>query len=215
MGNNKIPEAIIFDFDGTLVDSERITYELVSPVVSKYLGRPFTVDEVNKLRGVVWKETFRKWFPDRHKELNAEISERWASANPVLPMYPGVKGLLASLNHRGIRMGIASSRERESLIGSLKRLSIDAYFEAVVGQEDTPVHKPNPDPLLLAMSIMGIDGDSCIYIGDQVTDILASRSAGMLSGGASWGEGNESVLKDASPDYIFTSPVEIVESMFA
>ena len=215
MGINKTPEAIIFDFDGTLVDSERITYELVSPIVSKYLGRHFTEDEVNNLRGVVWKETFRKWFPDRYEELNAQISERWASANPVLPMYPGIEAMLTSLNHRGIRMGIASSREKESLIKSLKRLSIDKYFETVVGQEDTPVHKPHPDPLLLAMSLMDVKGDSCIYIGDQVTDIHASRSAGMFSGGASWGEGNESLLKGASPDYIFTRPDEILESMFA
>lgn len=215
MGDNKIPEAIIFDFDGTLVDSERITYELVSPIVSKYLGRRFTEDEVNSLRGIVWKETFRRWFPDRHEQLNREISERWASANPVLPMYPGVKDMLATLNKMGTRMGIVSSREKGLLVGNLKSLSIEGYFETVLGQEDTPVHKPNPGPLLLAMSIMDIKGDSCIYVGDQVTDIHASRSAGMFSGGASWGEGNEAHLREASPDFIFTRPDKVLESMFA
>lgn len=215
MGNNRIPEAIIFDFDGTLVDSEKITYELVSPIVSKYLGRLFTEDEVNNLRGVVWKETFKNWFPDRHEQLNREISERWASADPMLPMYPGVKDMLASLRDRGVRMAIASSREKKSLVNGLVRLSIDSYFEAVVGQEDTQAHKPHPDPLLLALSRMGIEGSSCIYIGDQVTDISASRSAGMLSGGASWGEGNESILKGASPDYIFTRPHDVFQNVFA
>ncbi len=210
-----MPEAIIFDFDGTLVDSERITYEIVSPIVSKYLGRVFTEDEVNSLRGVVWKETFRKWFPDRHERLNREISARWATVNPVLPMYPGVSNMLASLKHRGVHMGIASSRERGLLVENLRMLSIDSYFEAVVGQEDTQMHKPNPEPLLLALSGMGVDGATCIYIGDQATDIRASKSAGMLSGGASWGEGNQSALLMESPDYIFSRPDEVIESMFS
>lgn len=209
MGTNNTPEAIIFDFDGTLVDSERITYELSAPIISKYMGRDFTCEELNSLKGKVWKSAFRQWLPEDHEKLYQEIVDNWRAVDPVLPLYPEIRTMLEALHRNGVVMAIASSRERSLISRDLGRLSISEFFEVVVGQEDTFKHKPDPDPLLLASELLRIKESHCIYVGDQVSDIEASRSAGMLSGGASWGEGNHSLLKQAIPDYLFVRPADI------
>lgn len=212
--NNRTPEVIIFDYDGTLVDSEKITYELSAPIISKYLGRRFSKEELNSLKGKVWKNAFRKWLPDNYENLYQDIVENWKKIDPVIPLYPEIRMALKLLHNHGVKMAIASSNKRNFILKNLERLSISNFFEVVVGQEDTVNYKPDPDPLIRASELMKLERGRCIYIGDQVSDIEASKSAGMFSGGASWGEGNHAILQDASPDYIFTKPTDIHEVLF-
>ncbi len=214
MGTGRIPEAIIFDFDGTLVDSEKITFQLAMPIITKHIGRELTAEELSTIKGKVWKSAFKKWLPDDHEKLYQEIVDNWKAVDPVLPLYPFIREMLENLNKTGIPMAIVSSRERSLISRDLERLSIDRFFKIVVGQEDTGHHKPDPEPLLLASDLLRLENNFCIYIGDQVSDITASRAAGMISGGAFWGEGVKNILKDAAPDYLFSEPNEVVQQIF-
>lgn len=204
-----IPEAIIFDFDGTLVDSERVTLEVSRPVISKYLGRPITDEELNSLKGKVWKIELARIVPGRDRELHEEIVREFERKNPAIDAYPSVHRLLSDLRDMEISLGIASSRRSDNIRSILEKLGMDEYFEIVVGQEDTRRHKPDPDPLLLAAAGMNTLGEKCIYIGDQPGDIQASRAAGMLSGAALWGEGKPDEMVPAFPDYVFREPEDI------
>lgn len=208
-------ETVIFDFDGTLVDSEKITFELASPIISKYVGREITESDLASYKGKAWKTAFKEWVPNNYEKLYHEIVKSWEEIDPVLPLYPEVINMIQALHQKGVAMGIASARERSLIVRDLRRLSINKYFDVVVGQEDTYRHKPDPEPLLLVSELLGTENSDCVYIGDQVSDIQASRSAGMLSGAAAWGEGIRSALKDANPDYLFSKPMEVVESLFS
>lgn len=206
---------VIFDFDGTLVDSEQITFELASPIISRFVGREITREELAGYKGKVWKTAFKEWVPEQYEMMYQEIVESWRNTDPLLPLYPEVIDLIQTLSEKGIGMAIASARERRLIVRDLKRLSIDTYFDAVVGQEDTLRHKPDPDPLLLASRLLGAEKSNCMYIGDQISDIQASRSAGMVSGAATWGEGIHSVLESAKPDFLFSRPMEVVQNLFS
>lgn len=209
-----IPAAIIFDFDGTIVDSERATFEIASPILSKYLGRMITGEEFNNLKGKVWKREFEKWLPVNHSRAYNEIVRKWEATDHDIPAYEGVLELLSLLKSRGVGMGIASSRETGQITELLEKLKIEAYFGAVIGQNDTSRHKPDPDPLNLAADIMRVDRTRCIYIGDQLWDIMAAKSAGMISGAALWGEGDGDVLSQAQPDYLFKKPCDVLKAIF-
>lgn len=209
MGISYLPEVVIFDFDGTLVDSEGVTYDVCAPILTKYLGRPFSKTDMNDLKGKAWRKIFMDWFPQNYDNVYQEIFEIWKTSDPKLPLYPGITGMLENLKGKGVRMAIASSREHKLISNYLKRLSISEYFEYIVGQEDTEYHKPHPAPLLMASQLMGIETQKCLYVGDQVADIQASRAAGMMAGGASWGEGVYSQLIKERPDHIFKEPIEI------
>lgn len=204
-------EAVIFDFDGTLANSEQITFNVVRPILSKYLNKEISDSDLNDLKGKVWKTTFKEWLPDTYLELYAEIDRAWTSMNPFIPMYPDVSEMLASLKERNTLMAIASSRESGLLKQILKQNNLTEYFSYIVGQEDTKSHKPSPDPLLAAAKGIGIRPAKCIYIGDQPWDLMASRAAGMMSGAALWGEAEAEAMLRQKPDMVFKIPHDVVD----
>ena len=214
MTSNFLPGAIIFDFDGTMVDSETATLRIAMPIISRHLGRKVHEGELEVLKGRVWKEEFRKWFPDSHYDVYNEIVSTWEEADPDIGPYNGISEILRHLFDKQIPMAIASSREGRLVKGTLSKLGWGSYFEAVVGQEDTDRHKPEPHPLLMVSDILGIKPQKCIYIGDQPWDIRASKAACMTSGAALWGEGRFEVLAAESPDFMFHHPLDVIAQFF-
>lgn len=207
------PDAIIFDFDGTMVNSETATISIASPVISKYLGRQVSSEEMDNLKGKVWKKELQKWFPGNHEEVHMEIVRSWEKTKPDIRAYNGVSEILDIINENNVPMAVASSRKSSHLIEMIGKLSWDKYFETIVGQDDTTSHKPEPDPLILAAKRLGKRSTECIYIGDQVWDIRASKAAGMISGVALWGDGKQDVLMNEKPDFIFHSPTDIPKKL--
>ena len=208
------PEAFVFDFDGTMVDSEAATLEIAKPIISKHLGREVMGEEMDGLKGKVWKKEFRRWFPDTHYQVYNEIVEAWELTKPVIEPYHGIAEVIIFLHRKRIPLGIASSREARLVREILENLGWEGYFGAVVGQEDTEKHKPEPHPLIKAAEILDVSPDDCIYIGDQAWDIQSSRAAGMLSGAALWGEGRIALLKNEKPDFMFHSPGDVIGKLF-
>lgn len=213
MSANFTPGAIIFDFDGTMVNSEEETIRIARPVISKHLGREISDREMDGLKGKVWKKEFQKWFPENHDEVHREIIKTWNKADPEIKAYEGISELLNILQEKGIPVAVASSRETRLIGEIIEKLSWDNYFDIVVGQDDTIKHKPDPDPLLLAAERLGIQPMECIYIGDQVWDIKASKAAGMFSGAALWGDGKLELLMKVQPDFIFYVPGDIPDKL--
>lgn len=207
-------KTVIFDFDGTIVDSEGAVIEIAKPVLSEYFGRSVKQSEVSYLKGRAWVYIFKEWFPEKYQEVYNRIVEAWFEAKPLLSAYTGIEDALKQLKELGVDIGIASSRETRYIHELLSDLSLGGYFNAVVGQTDTERHKPDPAPLLFAASRMRAKPENCIYIGDQPTDIAASRAAGMPSGGAMWGTSEPEALQEASPDFLFESPVNIISDVF-
>lgn len=207
------PTTVIFDLDGTIIDSEKPAFEIARAVLPKF-GKNLSQKELNYLKGKPWLYVLKEMFPDDGQEIYDEILVEWDRVNPKITMYDGMHETLSALQNLGIDLGIVSSKGTEYIVKDLEDLSIRSYFETVVGQRDTYRHKPYPDPLILAAKLMDVAPSNCIYIGDQESDIIASRSAGMMSGGAIWGEGNLEMLSPSEPDYIFSTPRDVVLSLF-
>lgn len=210
MTAEKVPEAIIFDFDGTLVDSEGATMRIAKPVLSRHLGRNVTETEMDSLRGRVWKEELATWFPETHFQVHKEIVGAWQSENPAIFPYGGIAEVVAYLGMNHVPMAIASSRLNCEIRKILDRFPWNRHFTAIVGQDDTVMHKPDPQPLLKAAEKLRIDPSKCAYVGDQPWDIRASRAAGMSSIAALWGEGSMKVLELEKPDCMLHSPDEVI-----
>src|SRR5439155_18224127 len=101
--------------------------------------------------------------------------------------YDGVTEMLWRLRDEGRRLGIVTSKLRESVDLVLDQVSYSPAFEVVVTVEDTQEHKPQPEPILCALDRLGVSADAAIYVGDSPYDILAARAAGVASGAALWG----------------------------
>ena len=175
-------EAVVFDFDGTLVATrfadEAAVAELIASDPSAAAGA----------------ETF--WGHEGEPILN-RIELAWPGRGAmVLPLFerqapprrfPGVVPLLQRLSRRGTRMAVVSSRRRAALHMGLAATGLGEFFPVVVGLEDVQAPKPSPEGLELALIGLGVSPSRAVYIGDNLLDVEAGRRAGMRVWRAAWG----------------------------
>ncbi|MFF2887816.1 HAD family hydrolase [Paenibacillus sp. NPDC057967] len=206
---------ILFDLDGTLQDSEKLATEAQRFGFRSVLEREATEEELSQLKGKPVAKVIGILFPEYGTQI-FEHAVRYYDANcTTITLYRGVRDMLESLSDAGYPMGIVSSKRKAYVLRELEANGLLSFFDCIVGQEDTGEHKPKPAPLLLAAEKMGVPVETCLYIGDQVSDILAASTAGMASCAALWGEGERKLLEQAQPDYVFETPEELVSHLLS
>lgn len=202
---------VIWDLDGTIQDSEQLAKEGTRYGFQQVLGRDPTEDEFAQLVGRPVSFIYREWFGEQMGQQIHDTGSQYYEAHAAhIRSYHGVPELLHELHRQGYRMGIVSSKRRQFVERELKSKNLDVLFEEIVGQEDTKLHKPHPEPLLLATSKMDVDPVNCVYIGDQPSDIHAAHDAGMLSIAALWGSGKVERLEPAEPTMTAYRPMDIL-----
>jgi HAD superfamily hydrolase (TIGR01549 family) len=212
-------QALIFDLDGTLVDTvyahvfawQRALVELGSPVdgwrihrrigmsgglfaraVAREIGRELTADEAEALQRR-HGEVFREILPDRR------------------PL-PGAIELLSALRRSGVIHGIATSGRHPEIDRSLEALGVTPDT-VVVDRGDVLRAKPEPDLFLACQERLGVAIRDCYVVGDAVWDLLAARRAGMLSVGLLSGGYGEDELRAAGAFRVYRDPEELLESL--
>ncbi|MGC8515553.1 MAG: HAD family hydrolase [Thermoplasmata archaeon] len=202
--------AVLFDMDGTLLDSEGLSSEATDFGVHAMTGRHLTEEENRSLTGRPVKKVLEEWFPDKsHSIYEAGIGYYRSRLGEISP-YPGIKKLLDDLKSK-YQMGIVTSTHREQAIEILSKVGLLEYFRFIIGQDDTMMNKPDPEPVLLAMNRLGVSREDCIFVGDQPYDIIAAHEAGIIAAAATWGSGKKDVLELYHPDYFLGRPDELLD----
>ena len=106
---------------------------------------------------------------------------------------------MTELSASGATIGVVTSKRHVSATNTLRAAGLDGHLPLLVAMEDTAVHKPNPEPLLLALQRLGVRATDCVYIGDAVVDVQAAKAAGMASIAVTWGAGERAYLLAAGP----------------
>jgi pyrophosphatase PpaX len=182
------PAAILFDLDGTLIDSIELIVRSFQHATGEHLGAPLEravilptiglslIDELERIapgKGQDLLLTYRGFLRAHHDALIAE--------------YEGVAALLAGLAEREVPMGIVTAKALVTATPSLQRFRLDRLMRTIVTWDDTERHKPHPDPLLLAAERLGVLPETCWYVGDSTHDMAAARAADMRAIAAAWG----------------------------
>jgi phosphoglycolate phosphatase len=173
-------EAILFDWDGTLVDSLGAFHRANARVMDAF-GLPF--DEVVYRQHYVpdWRLMYlRLGIPgDRLDEANEMWHATFAAGTDVVA-FAGVEGALQALSDDGARLGIVTAGDRAIVIPQLERTGLANLLPIRVFGDDLPVHKPDPAPLRLALRMLGLEDrpDAAAYVGDAPTDMLMATAAG-------------------------------------
>jgi HAD superfamily hydrolase (TIGR01509 family) len=207
-------KAVLFDLDGTLVDSVAAYLE-VARVAAKVHGLEVTEEQVrhalasgtNFWKSVVTDETVRKaLFTHAAREWPRVLREHGK-------VFPGLAATLDALKRAGMRLGIVSGARPDVL--ELLHEVLDR-FDAVVLGPDVSQRKPHPEGLLKCLQQLGVAPEHALYVGDTPLDIQASRAAGMRSVGVLTGAGNSALLSAHEPDRLVASHAglsRIVESI--
>ena len=172
---------IIFDMDGTLIDSQRIAIP-----AWEYAGNQQGILEmgshVPKICGMnekCWTEYIKQKIPTINIKRFKSDRIKYLNEKGILSLKMGAKTLLDFLRKNGIKMAIASSSSKEMVIHRLNSVGILEYFDAIISNDDVTNSKPSPDCFLLAAEKLNVSPESCIVFEDTVTGIEAGIAAGM------------------------------------
>ena len=213
-------KAVLFDFDGTLLDTNQFIIESWRTVSEAAFGEMrFDVDYLASYFGTPLDHAMEKTLEDYGidcftVEEACRIYRGYQRANPErfgIP-FEGIPELLPALKEKGIKLGIVTSRLRQTTIDALARHGLDRYFDVFIAEEDTDIHKPLPEPALLCCERLGVAPEDSLMVGDSKWDIACGNNAGCGSALVSWSfaqkaEGLEGVEK---PDYVIEKAEDIL-----
>ena len=179
---------VLFDLDGTIVDSGWIILASYRHATTTVLGRDYP-DEVLLARVGAGdlEEQMREFDVERSDELARAYREFYAPLHSELQAFPGMLELLRRLDEEGRTLGIVSAKRHDIVQLALDALGFGDTLDIVVGSDEAPRGKPHPDQILLALKRLGADPDQTAYVGDAPFDVAAAKAAGVYAVGVTWG----------------------------
>lgn len=216
VGANGGVEAILFDLDGTLIDTTDLIFRSYQHAFRDVLGTDMTREELYLGFGQPLPEAFASILARRETGLSpadlAAVIDRLVAVyrafnrehhDDLAREFIGAREVLAELSRRGYRLGLVTSKTRDISLHGLRLVGLEGRFETAVFMEDSLLHKPHPDPILVALGRLGLRDrpGSVIYVGDSTHDVIAGRAAGTRTGAALWGPFPPESLRALAPTY--------------
>ncbi len=206
-------KAVIFDMDGTLVDSADIILGAFKHVLSG-VGEPYDEMIVKSYIGRVLKDTYSSLLPDHETEKIINTHIAWQKNNQhLLKEYAGVHELLSNLKGEGYKLGLFTSALRQRVEREINTLKLGSYFDAIVCGDDLTKPKPDKQGVVRIMQMMGIVPDEVVLVGDAEHDILSGKNAGVITIGITHGFGTQESLQKAGADYLVNNLSELLETI--
>lgn len=181
---------VLFDLDGTLVDTYDLILTTFHHAVRTVLGRDFPDDVLMQKVGQPLATQMWDFADDEavHDELCRVYREHNAVIHDdAIRRFPGTRDALLRFADAGLPIGVVTSKRHAPALAALVSCGIDDVFPVVVGSDDWPEHKPAPGPVLHGCDLLGVAPASCAYVGDSPFDIQAGNAAGCLTVAATWG----------------------------
>jgi pyrophosphatase PpaX len=204
---------VLFDLDGTLIDSVRLILDSYHHTLAAH-GLPPRSDE-EWLAGVGTPLTaqFAAWRDDpgtlemliaTYREYNLKHHDR------MVTVYPGVVEVVRTLKDRGLATGLVTSKNRSGALRGLTLAQLEALMDVLVCADEVENPKPHPEPVEKAVKLLAADPRTTVYVGDSVHDMRSGRAAGVRTAAVLWGPFGRSQLEDAEPDYWLERPEELL-----
>lgn len=207
---------VLFDLDGTLVDSGPI-------ILASYKHATRTVLDIDvpdaQLMALVGgpglAEQMRRFSEERAEELVRVYRAHNEPLHDGLVSFPGVEDALHRLKEEGRRLGVVTAKRRPTVELAFRAVPIGGLFDVIVGSEDTERHKPDPDPILHALELLGARPEDAAYIGDSPYDIAAAHAAGVHAIWVSWGgiHDEQRIREGVHPDAVAHTAEELLAAL--
>ena len=205
---------VLFDLDGTLIDSGPIILASMQYAVRTVLGREIPPDELGLTiggQGIVAQ--MQAIDADRAEALLEAYKVHNDGLHETLEAFDELLALLPGLAGEGRKLGIVTAKRHRTVNLALDRFpALADAFDVVIAHEDTERHKPDPDPVLLAVERLGGQPEEAVYVGDSPFDIGAAKAAGVFAVAVGWGgiHTAERLLAE-EPDAFVTTPQELLD----
>ncbi|HEU0052547.1 MAG TPA: HAD family hydrolase [Longimicrobium sp.] len=216
-----VPAALLFDLDGTLIDTWTLYIESYTRALTPFLGRAPTREDFEAHPPLSEGRFLREWLGEEEGgACHAELVRVYEELHPTHAegFYDGVPEMLAALRAAGIPLGIVTGKGRRAWEVTEGAFAL-GDFAVVLTDDDVDAPKPDPRGLLAAAARLGVEPARLAYVGDSVADLRAGRAAGMRVGAVLWpktGEGErERFVKEIeplAPDWLFERPADLTRT---
>jgi HAD superfamily hydrolase (TIGR01509 family) len=207
--------AVLFDLDGTLLDSERMDLLAMSRLFREDIGLTMDESEIATYMGVASRDVLAQLVPDRVDELLPVWLRYQDELRGEVRLFPGIPEALEGLSKSGLRLGVVTGENRLELSGNRRHVDLDGLIEVWICADDAPFAKPHPAPVRLALDALGCRPAQAVMIGDTRFDMEAGREAGTLLGVAMWGVRDPAPLLGYQPEFVFDNPQQIRDLLLA
>ena len=205
---------VLFDLDGTLIDSGPIILASMKHATRAVLGREIAHEELAAtIGGQGLVAQMQALAPDHVDDLVEAYRVHNDPLHDTLEAFDDVLALLPRLRASGRTLGIVTAKRHRTVALAVERFpALGENFAVVIAHEDTDRHKPDPDPVLAAADRLGADVSEVAYVGDSPFDIRAAKAAGAFAVGVGWGGIHaDEVLLAEEPDAFVREPEELLD----
>lgn len=221
---------ILFDFDGTLVNTTPLILKSFRATWQKIFG--FTMDDADYIKtfGTLLHTALKQLtaeciadgrtgaVEDLPAYLDAKADEllrtyrefNWQWHDEVIEPFDGIAETIHELKARDYRLGIVSSKLRVGVERGLNIFAMAELFDLIISADDVTNHKPHPEPLLKALGHFDASPGEAIYIGDSTHDIIAGKAAEVSTVAAAWGPFPRTELEALKPDHLLDEPSDLL-----
>ncbi len=214
--------AVIFDLDGTLIDSIDIYFMIVEKALERLKLPPVSR---NRILAAAESEDFNWELILPQEALSRKdkiIDKAWEVINEIAPrmiedhmeLIQGADTIVENLSSNGLKIGLVTSSQKQYLeikMQPLKHAGVEELFEVIITTDDVLKRKPAPDPLITCAQQLDMKPGNCVYVGDTATDIKAGKAAGMRTIGVLTGFDEYAILENEKPDAIMESVRNLLE----
>lgn len=210
-------QGVLFDEDGTLIDTYGIILASMRYTINDVLGRDLPDEALmagvgtplyDQMLGFAeGDEVLAEHLLSTYREHNVAVHDASVRA------FPDTRAALERLRDAGVPMGVVTSKRHALAQRGLDMSGIAGFFDVLIAPDDWPEHKPAPGPILRACELMGLDASRCLYVGDSPFDMQAGNAAGCATVAALWGMFPREALAVENPAMACDSLSEMVERL--
>ncbi|RUT31963.1 pyrophosphatase PpaX [Paenibacillus zeisoli] len=205
-------ETVLFDLDGTIVNTNELIITSFLHVMDKhYPEPPFTREQIIPHMGLTLEQQLRQF---TGREDVAELVTDYRAYNmlhhdALVREFPNVHKVISRLHAKGITLGVVTTKMKPSTILALETFDLLKFMKEIVTLNDVENPKPHPEPVLTAIQRLGADPKTTLMVGDSPADLQSARAAGVQSAGVAWSLKGAEVLKKYDPDYILNDMTDL------
>ena len=204
---------VLFDFDGTIMDTNNVILQSWQHTFRTVEGKERPEEEILASFGEPLHITMERFLPQIPIKEGVEIyrSYHYDNFTDLIEVFPGILDLMEELKARGYKIGIVTSRLRHTTEIGLKKYDMEKYFDAVITADDTDKHKPDPEPVNIALERLGSKPEEAVMVGDSMFDIFCAKNAGVKAALVSWAlaVSDEDMNGENAPDYILNKAEDL------
>jgi pyrophosphatase PpaX len=200
--NNSI-NTVLFDLDGTLIDTNDLIISSYLHTLEKYYPNKYKREDVLPFMGPSLKDVFDSMDPEKTEEMiKTYRAFNMSNHDLLVKEFEGVYETVKTLKEKGFKLGIVTTKMLNVVKMGLQLSKLDEFFEVVVAIDHVEKIKPDPEPIFKALEQLGAKPEEAIMVGDNYHDILGGKNAGTKTAGVAWSLKGREFLEEYNPDYM-------------